>query len=50
MALESESHYSEINLLLDVMTIACYVGPRVSKYAQTKKNKVDLLNSDNVKL
>ncbi len=37
----SHSSYSDRNLLFDILTRARFIGPRVSKYAQTTQQKVD---------
>ena len=37
----SHSLDSDRNLLFDILTLARYIGPRVSEYAQTTQNKVD---------
>ena len=40
-ATSSHSPDSDRNLLFDILTLARYIGPRVSEYAQTTQNKVD---------
>jgi hypothetical protein len=40
-ALSSHSQDSDQNLIFDILTLACFIGPRVSKYAQTAQDKVD---------
>ena len=40
-AKSSHSLDSDRNLLFDILTLARYIGPRVSEYAQTNQNKVD---------
>jgi hypothetical protein len=37
----SHSHDSDRNLLFDMLTLFHFIGPRVSKYAQTTQDKVD---------
>jgi hypothetical protein len=37
----SHSCDSDLSLLFDILTLACFVGPRVSEYAQTTQDKVD---------
>jgi hypothetical protein len=32
---------SDPSLLFDILTLACFIGPRVSEYAQTTQYKVD---------
>jgi hypothetical protein len=34
----SHSLDSDRNLLFDILTLACYIGPRVSEYAQTTES------------
>ena len=41
MALNTKSDDSKLSLLLDVTTLSCYVGPCMSKYTQTKWDRVD---------
>ena len=40
-AKSSHSNDSDRNLLFDILTLARYIGPRVSEYAQTSQEKVD---------
>jgi hypothetical protein len=40
-ALSSHSHDSDQNLIFDILTLACFIGPHVSEYAQTAQDKVD---------
>jgi hypothetical protein len=40
-ASSSHSHDSDQNLLFDMLNLSCFIGPRVSKYAQTTQDKVD---------
>ncbi len=37
----SHSHDSDRNLLFDMLTLSHFIGPRISKYAQTTQDKVD---------
>ncbi len=37
----SHSHNSDQNLLFDMLTLSRFIGPRISKYAQTTQDKVD---------
>ncbi len=37
----SHSHDSDQNLLFDMLTLSCFIGPCVSEYAQTTQDKVD---------
>jgi hypothetical protein len=37
----SHSHDSDQNLLLDMLTLSRFIGPRISEYAQTTQDKVD---------
>ena len=41
MAASSSSADAKQNLLFDITCIGHFIGPRVSKYAQTSPNKVD---------
>ena len=41
MAMASRSEDSKQNLLFDITCLACFIGPRVSEYAQKPSNKVD---------
>jgi hypothetical protein len=29
------------SLLLNIVTLSCYIGPHMSKYAQTTQSKID---------
>jgi hypothetical protein len=40
-ASSSHSHNSDQNLLFDMPTLSHFIGPRVSEYAQTTRDKVD---------
>jgi hypothetical protein len=40
-ALSSHSYDSDPNLLFNILTLARFIGPRVSEYAQTTQDKVD---------
>ncbi len=40
-ASSSHSHDSDRNLRFDMLTLSRFIGPRVSKYAQTTQVKVD---------
>jgi hypothetical protein len=40
-ASSSHSCDSDRNLLFDILTLANFIGPRISEYAQTTQNKVD---------
>ncbi len=37
----SHSCNSDWNLFFDILTLACFIGPRVGEYAQTTQDKVD---------
>jgi hypothetical protein len=37
----SHSCNSDQNLLFDILTLACFIRPRVSEYAQTTQDKID---------
>ncbi len=41
MAIASKCEDSVSDLLFDVMALGCYIGPRLSEYAQTTQDKVD---------
>ncbi len=41
MATASKWEDSVSDLLFDVVALGCYIGPRLSKYAQTTQDKVD---------
>jgi hypothetical protein len=41
MAIASKYKDSVSDLLFDVMALGCYIGPRLSKYAQTTQDKVN---------
>jgi hypothetical protein len=40
-ASSSHSCNSDQNLLFGILTLACFIGPRVSEYAQTTQDKID---------
>ncbi len=40
-ASSSNSCISDQNLLFNILTLACFIGPRISEYAQTTQDKVD---------
>ncbi len=40
-ASSSHSCDADWDLLFDILTLACFIGPRVSEYAQTTQDKVD---------
>jgi hypothetical protein len=40
-ASSSHSCDSDRNLLFDLLTLACFIGPRISEYAQTTQDKID---------
>jgi hypothetical protein len=40
-ASSSHSHDSDQNLLFDMLTLSRFIGPRISKYAQTTQDKND---------
>jgi hypothetical protein len=41
MAIASKCKDSVSDLLFDVVALGCYIGPRLSKYAQTTQDKVN---------
>ncbi len=41
MAIASKCEDSVSDLLFDVVALGCYIGPRLSKYAQTTQDKVN---------
>ncbi len=41
MATASKCKDSVSDLLFDVVALGCYIGPRLSEYAQTTQDKVD---------
>jgi hypothetical protein len=41
MATASKCEDSVSDLLFDVVALGCYIGPRLSEYAQTTQDKVD---------
>jgi hypothetical protein len=41
MAIASKCKDSVSDLLFDIMALGCYIGPRLSEYAQTTQYKVD---------
>jgi hypothetical protein len=40
-ASSTHSCNSDQNLLFDILTLTCFIGPRVSEYAQTTQDKID---------
>jgi hypothetical protein len=41
MATASKCKVSVSDLLFDIVALCCYIGPHLSKYAQTTQDKVD---------